>query len=265
MLSNIANKLNILIDFLAKRDLDELSSRELHQKYNIDKAELCILFGGSIPEGAKIFAKAYKEQLANHYLIVGGIGHTTSYLRDFMKDSLSTYDLQNLSEAEIFNYYLQTYYQINDCLLETKSTNCGNNIIFTLELLNKLKLAPKSIIFMQDASMQHRMEAGFRKYLSNDIKLINYATYKIYFTVKDNMLSLSGKTPWCMWDINKYIELLMGEIPRLLDNNTGYGPQGKDFIAHVDIPTDVQEAYSYLSKNLNITTRAANDLYDTKI
>lgn len=264
MLSDIANKLNLLVDFLAKRDLDELSAKDLYKKYTINKADLCILFGGSIPEGANVFAKAYKEQIANHYLLVGGVGHTTCYLREFMKDSLPTHDLQNLSESEIFNCYLQTYHQIKDCLLETKSTNCGNNIIFTLELLNNLKISPKSIIFMQDASMQHRMEAGFRKYLSNDIKLINYATYKTYFTVKDNKLNLSGKKPWHMWDIDKYIELLMGEIPRLLDNSAGYGPQGKDFIAHVDVPTDVQEAYNYLSQKLNIKTRSANDLYATK-
>ena len=42
-----------------------------------------------------------------------------------------------------------------------------------------------------------------------------------------------------MWNIDKYIELLMGEIPRLTDNINGYGPQGKDFIAHVDIPQEV--------------------------
>lgn len=36
--------------------------------------------------------------------------------------------------------------------------------------------------------------------------------------------------------------LLWGEIPRLTDDADGYGPRGKNFIAHVDIPTEVRAA-----------------------
>ena len=155
-------------------------------------------------------------------------------------------------------------YNITDCLLETKSTNCGNNITNTLELLKNLNLKPKSIIFMQDATMQNRMDAGFRKYCPCDTALINYATYKVHFTVQNDKLCLEQNNIWQMWNIDKYIELLMGEIPRLTDNINGYGPQGKDFIAHVDIPQEVHSAYQYLYQHLNIKTRQANSLYATK-
>ncbi len=35
----------------------------------------------------------------------------------------------------------------------------------------------------------------------------------------------------------------MGEVPRLRDDTEGYGPRGRDFIAHVDVPEDVDIAY----------------------
>jgi hypothetical protein len=38
----------------------------------------------------------------------------------------------------------------------------------------------------------------------------------------------------------------MGEIPRLKDDENGYGPRGKGFIGHVDIPKEVLEAYEEL-------------------
>jgi hypothetical protein len=49
-----------------------------------------------------------------------------------------------------------------------------------------------------------------------------------------------------MWPIDRYVSLLMGEIPRLTDDVNGYGPAGRGFIAHVDVPDDVARAYTFL-------------------
>ena len=57
----------------------------------------------------------------------------------------------------------------------------------------------------------------------------------------------------------RYVNLLMGEIPRLSDDKNGYGPKGKNFIAHVDIPMDVKTAFDELSKVYS--AREANPLY----
>ena len=32
----------------------------------------------------------------------------------------------------------------------------------------------------------------------------------------------------------------MGEVPRLRDDEHGYGPLGRGFIAHVDVPDEVE-------------------------
>ncbi|MDI2091081.1 hypothetical protein [Commensalibacter oyaizuii] len=40
--------------------------------------------------------------------------------------------------------------------------------------------------------------------------------------------------------------MLLDEIPRLRDDKNSYGPKGKNFIAHVDMPEDVENAYYHL-------------------
>ena len=59
----------------------------------------------------------------------------------------------------------------------------------------------------------------------------------------------------------RYIQLLMGEIPRLRDDHNGYGPKGKAFIAHVEIPESVEGAFSFLSQRYSV--RRADDRYAT--
>ena len=52
--------------------------------------------------------------------------------------------------------------------------------------------------------------------------------------------------------------LLMGEIPRLSDDENGYGPKGKDYIAHVDIPEKVEQAFLELKQVYGSMVREAN-------
>lgn len=56
----------------------------------------------------------------------------------------------------------------------------------------------------------------------------------------------------------------MGEIPRLADNEEGYGSNGKNYLAHVDIPDEVQRAFEELKKVYGEQTREANALYASK-
>ena len=67
-----------------------------------------------------------------------------------------------------------------------------------------------------------------------------------------------------MWEMGHYIDLLMGEIPRLTDDENGYGPRGKDFIAHVDVPENVRQAFEELQGALGNKVREANPLYASK-
>ena len=104
------------------------------------------------------------------------------------------------------------------------------------------------------------MEAGLRKCVSNNIKIINYAVYAVKVVV-DNSTLTYDKEIWGMWEIDRYISLLMGEIPRLSDDENGYGPKGKGFIAHVDIPSEVRNAFDELCNEYSGLVREANPLY----
>lgn len=219
-----------------------------------------VLFGGSIMCGGDVLAQAIKNHIAKKYVIVGGAGHTTETLRLKMHEEFPDMETEGLSEAEVFAKYLQHQYGLLPDFLECKSTNCGNNITYLLDLLKENGIDFSSIIISQDATMQYRMEAGLRKYVSNNIKIINYAVYSAKVVVENSALTYKEEI-WGMWDINRYISLLMGEIPRLSDDVNGYGPKGKDFIAHVEIPQEVRGAFDELSRTYPELIREANPLY----
>ena len=89
--------------------------------------------------------------------------------------------------------------------------------------------------------MQLRMCATLLKHRP-DLKIVNYAAYKAQITPD---LAYAESIPG-MWPIDRFVSLLMGEVKRLTDTPDGYGPRGKDFITHVDIPKEVKEAYEDL-------------------
>lgn len=252
--------INVLGNFCGLRDVEALTAERLKERYNIEQADVMVLFGGSILCGGDVLACAMKNKAAKNYIIVGGAGHTTETLRQKVHEAQPAIVTEGQPEAEIFNRYLKTVYGLEADHLETESTNCGNNITYLLKLLRDHCIAFKSIILCQDASMQRRMDAGLRKYVPGDTKIINYAAYRAEVTVKDGRLAYTSDIPG-MWEMERYIELLLGEIPRLSDNVNGYGPMGKNYIAHVDIPGEVREAFKALEESSGIHVREANPLY----
>ncbi len=260
MKEQIAKNINILGEFCGKRDINELTPEELNRKYGIRQVDVMVLFGGSIMYGGDIFAQAIKNNIAKKYIIVGGAGHTTETLRQLVYRDYPLIETMGLTEAEIFNRYITFKYGLKADYLECKSTNCGNNITYLLDLLKQNNIEFNSIILSQDATMQYRMEAVLRKYVSDNIIIINFAVYSAKVIALDSELVYDTEI-YGMWDIDRYLELLMGEIPRLLDNADGYGPKGRDFIAHVDIPQKVIEAFDELKKEHGSMVREANPLY----
>ncbi|WP_297637496.1 ElyC/SanA/YdcF family protein [uncultured Clostridium sp.] len=253
----IADKINILSDFCSKRDLESLNKADLFNTYNINKADLLILFGGSIIEGFDVAGKAFLDDLADNFMLVGGEGHTTEKLRSTVQSLFPTLEINKDSEAIIMKKYLSSKYNLSKFYLEENSTNCGNNVTYALDLIKKSNLSSKNIIIIQDSTMQLRMDAVFKKY-DPHFNIINFAPYRSNVIVKNNKLEFEDTTILGMWEIDKFISLLMGEIPRLHDTKDGYGPKGQNFLAHVSIPSKVLEAFNYLKENYKDLTRIAN-------
>ncbi len=258
-MKQIVQDINTLAHYLGKRDLNTLDTTLLKQNYGIEQVDVFVLFGGSILCGGDVLADAIKSKIAKKYIIVGGAGHTTDTLKNVVKKIYPNMNTKNLTEAEIFAYYLKEKYNLDVNALETKSTNCGNNITYLLELLQKEQIDFNSIILCQDATMQYRMEATLRKYVSHKL-IINYASYQVHACDCDNRIefkeSING-----MWDIERYIQLLMGEIPRLQDDENGYGPKGKGYLVHIDVPKEVLCAFHRLKARYNV--RTANPKFAT--
>jgi len=50
----------------------------------------------------------------------------------------------------------------------------------------------------------------------------------------------------------------MGEVPRLTDDANGYGPAGRGYIAHVEVPPEVRRAFTHLRETTDFATRVAD-------
>lgn len=258
-LTKIAEAVNTLGQFCGPRDIDELTAAALQDKYQIPRVDITVLFGGSILAGGDVFAEIMKNKLAENYVIVGGAGHTTATLREKMSRSLGREVSSQACEAELFNEYLQEKHGLSANYLEKESTNCGNNITLLLSLLEKENIPHDSILMVQDATMQRRMEATWRHHVSGGT-VINYAAYRVKVIDSEKGLAYEEE-PVGMWAMDRYVELLMGDAQRLQDTPEGYGPKGKNFIAHVDMPSEVREAFLYLQKFYGV--RKAHPAYAT--
>lgn len=259
-LQTIAENINAIADFCAPRDFASLTQAAMQDAVRTQQVDVMVLFGGSILAGGDVLAEAIKNKIAHTYVIVGGAGHTTETLRQRVHAEYPAIETANLPEAEVFQRYLRTVHGCEADYLETASTNCGNNISYLLDLLHAHGVPCRSLVLTQDATMQRRMAAGLAK-MAPDIRCLNYAAYHAEVVVQNNTLTYAQNIHG-MWDIDRYVNLLMGEIPRLTDDADGYGPRGKNFIAHVDVPTEVRAAYAALQPVYG--TRAANPAFASR-
>lgn len=212
-----ARAINTLAGFCALRD-------------PLGPADVAILFGGSILAGGDVFAELMRSGIATRHMIVGGEGHTTEALR-------ATLGWPERTEADLFDRYLRERHGLAVDLLERDSTNCGNNVTYALDTLRESGVPYERLILVQDATMQRRMDAGFRLHAPS-ARIMNHAAYRTF--VDDSLAYVDP--PAGMWNLDRYVAMLLGEVPRW----TGYGPSGRGFIAAIDVPDEVRRAHDHL-------------------
>ncbi len=254
---NQRDRLNInkIVSFLAKQDIEELTVSGLKKHTNKNKIDLLILLGNSIPYTGELAADAYDKGLVSKIMIVGGIGHSTDILRNNIINhpKYNHIPVADRSEAEILQDLIFEYLGeeiSNDIILEKKSTNCGSNAIEALKMCKLKGLNPETVILIQDPTMQLRTNASFEKeWLNQNVKFINFAPF-VPLVENDNhngSFKFINNNIIGLWSQERFLSLVLGEIPRLYDDKYGYGPLGKGYIAHVDIPGDIVEVYKQLS------------------
>lgn len=249
--------INLIAGFLAKRDLTELTKKQLKKQYGVDQADAMLVFGNDLPYVIGFASRAFLKGIAKVLVICGGIGHSTEHLREAVIKSSQysfTYEeIKDLSEAEIYGKIAEECYGIpkKQIFLDMESTNCGENAINGLKLLKENGLDRKNFILIQDPILQLRSRASLERHSEGEL-IISYAPF--IPKLKDDLsydMNVKG-----VWDFSRFIELLLGEISRLYDDKNGYGPNGRDFITHVDVPKEIMESYSRLRKQYaDINTR----------
>ncbi|MFK3703535.1 YdcF family protein [Klebsiella sp. NPDC088457] len=196
-------------------------------------------------------------------LISGGIGHSTSFLYDAVRAD-PRYRLLPVAarpEAHILADIAHRFWHIprEKVVVEDRSTNCGENARFTREMLMAEGLAPRRGVVIQDPTMQRRTMATFARVWQNAETVPQWYSMPGCAPLLCNTaagLAFRGEHRG-LWPVGRYLSLILGELPRLQDNPQGYGPRGKDFIAHVDIPAHIVEAGERLRED-SLLTEALN-------
>jgi uncharacterized SAM-binding protein YcdF (DUF218 family) len=224
----------ILINFLAQNELSTLTSIFLKTNYQINQADMILILGNPYLEVIEAAAQAFHQGLAKRILVAGGIGHGTIFLRKNIALNYNYADIntQHRSEAEIIkDALLVNRVPDNAVILETKSTNSGENAKNALTTIKNANIPlPRHVILMQDPALQKRAHATFLKQWNENNG------------IQCKFINCPGFVP----NINnektkRFFSLIAGEMARIQPN--AYGPNGKKFITHVNIPDAVQAAY----------------------
>jgi DUF218 domain len=255
--SNIAEAINIIASFLACEQIAELS-----QALPTDCLVLC---GSGVLHCAEtVFAALHRRpDLAKTLVICGGIGHSTQYLYDAIaqnpKYATLLPEIQGLSESRVLSMVFARCYDVASIaqagcqiIIEDRSTNCGGNAIETRRALEAHNVpTPSSFIIVQDPTMSIRTLAAFRKTYEDLPTPPTFAacpTFVPQVQMADGKLgyAITGADSAGLWEMGRFFDLVVGEIPRLRNDAQGYGPKGRGFIDHVDIPEEVEEAWRKL-------------------
>lgn len=184
-------------------------------------------------------------------LITGGIGHSTTLLAEAVATLHPGIALGGRPEAEILRDMALRIHGLDpeQVLVEAASTNCGENAEFTRRRLKERDLRPSRVLLIQDPLMQRRTDASFRRAWRESswrTEFVNWPTFVPRLELNDGRIEYAAGLPDPLWAGDRFLSLLVGEIPRLRDDANGYGPRGRDFIAHVDIPFAVEQHHRRL-------------------
>jgi uncharacterized SAM-binding protein YcdF (DUF218 family) len=245
--------LDTIAAFLAQDDLGALDAAALARSTGSPAADALVLLGSSVLHTAERACAALRAGLAPRLVIAGGIGHSTGFLRDALaahpryRDALGP----DLPEAELLARVAVRHLGVDPAqlVLETASTNCGDNAVRTRAELARRGLAPRSLVLLQDPTMQRRTGASFARAFADapEVQLVNHAVFTPGLEGEGAAVHLAGPPRAGLWPVDRFVSLVMGEVPRLRDDAAGYGPRGRGFIAHVDVPPEVEAAHGRLA------------------
>ena len=187
-----------------------------HLNNEIRKSDCILALGSHDLRVAQRAAEIYLQDYAPVLIFSGGLGNLTK-------------DLWTKSEAELFaTVALDMGVPAEAIFIENKSTNTGENILFTQQLLMDRQLSPQSFIVVQKPYMERRSFATFKQHwpdkdlivTSPQISFEDYPTEEI--------------------PLERVINIMVGDLQRI----KLYPAKG--FQVYQPIPSEVWKAYEQL-------------------
>ena len=218
------------------------------------QSDCVILAGNAVIPTIDAACRIAKDQQVP-LLISGGIGHSTR----FLYDAIARHPRYNIirttgrAEAAILADIAHQFWHIpgEKIWVEDQSTNCGENARFSCALLNQATEGMHTVIVVQDPTMQRRTMATFARVCRDEPVSPQWLSHPGFTPTLQNgnegVEFSEGNTG--LWPVDRYLSLVMGELPRLYDNANGYGPAGRDYIAHVEFPEAVTAAWKQLQQD----------------
>jgi uncharacterized SAM-binding protein YcdF (DUF218 family) len=189
-----------------------------HMNQSLEKTDYILVLGSHDLRVAERGAELYLQGYAPLIIFSGGLGRLTQ-------------DIWKESEAEKFAQIAEEMGVPREVMIiENKSSNTGENILFTQQLLKEKGLNPKSFIVVQKPYMERRTFATFKKHWS-DRNLI----------ITSPQITLE-EYPNIEIPLEKVINIMVGDLQRIK-----IYPE-KGFQIFQEIPDDVWQAYEQLVK-----------------
>lgn len=192
-------------------------------------------------------------------VVSGGIGHSTTFLYAAIAQhpTYNALPTTGRPEAAILADIATHFWHVSRerIHIESRSTNCGENAAFSRDLLAAKGLHPARMVVVQDPTMQRRTLATLKHAYRSHPAAPHWVSYpgvvpQVY--ADNRSLHFVGGDRG-LWPMARFLSLILGEIPRLRDDEKGYGPAGRNFIAHVDIPQHIEQAWQVLYADPQLT------------
>lgn len=187
-----------------------------HMKHNLGKSDCILALGSHDLRVAERAAELYLQGWAPLVIMSGGLGNFTQ-------------EMWTESEADKFAAIaVQKGVPADAILIENKSTNTGENILFTQQLLQQKGLNPQNFIVVQKPYMERRSFATFKKHWPDKNLLVT--SPQISF----------DEYPTDEIPLDKVINIMIGDLQRI----RLYPAKG--FQIYQEIPLYISDAYERL-------------------
>lgn len=187
-----------------------------HMQHVPEQSDCIFVLGSHDLRVANRGAELYLQGWAPLLIFSGGLGNVTR-------------DIWTETEADQFAAIaIHMGVPANAILVENKSTNTGENILFTQELLQEHGLDPQSFIVVQKPYMERRSYATFKRHWPDKKLLVT--SPQISFTTY----------PTADISLERVINIMVGDLQRIR-----IYPE-KGFQIYQEIPPAIWEAYEQL-------------------